>query len=148
MSSIQELCHSLCCHLTKNGEVLSTSKDFASLTTNIERVSYVTRLFERFELWPRVNANCLKSDEKSAKFREYGNRAFKAKKDGEALKMYTKSIAFAVAGTEALGLAFANRSAVLFERKLYKECLEVRAGSGQKHERSYYSVKQTYSTFN
>lgn len=124
--SFQELLNTLLHHLTVKGEVAGTSERFARFDSNLERVQFVSSLFERFELWPKGGVDCLKSDERSGEFREMGNRAFKSKKDGQALEMYTKSVAYARKGSEALGLAFANRSAVLFERKLYKECLQVR----------------------
>lgn len=128
-SSPEAVLKTLIRHLSESSAIQSTSKRFACLDSNVERVQFVSGLLERFELWPQVRAGCLKSDEHSAEFREMGNRAFKGKKDGEALDMYTQSVAFAVEGSEALGLAFANRSAVLFERKLYRECLQVRNSS-------------------
>lgn len=122
----EELLNALYHHLAASGETASTGERFASFDSDLERVQYVSQVLVRFELLPRVTANCLKSDELSGEFRERGNRAFKAKRDREALELYTKSVAFAVEGSEVLGLAFANRSAVLFEKKLYNECLQVR----------------------
>lgn len=127
-TSPQQVLNALGRHLSENGEVVSTSERFASC---VERVEFVSGLLERFELWPRVSVSCGKSDVVSGEYREMGNRAFKRKEDGEALEMYTRSVAFAEGGSEALGLAFANRSAVLFERKLYRECLEVRIKNKQ-----------------
>lgn len=118
-------------HLSVNGEVVSTSERFASYESSVERVEFVSGLLERFELWPRVSVSCGKIDMVSGEYRELGNRAFKRKQDGEALEMYTRSVAFAKEGSEALGLAFANRSAVLFANKLYKECLQVRITNKQ-----------------
>lgn len=133
MSSIHELFNKLCSDLSVSGEVSISSERFAGLMTNLERVKFAAEYLEKFGLWPRVSAGCLRSDELSVRYREDGNRAFKGKRDGEALEMYTKSIAFAKSGSEAMGLAFANRSAVLFERKLYRECLEVRDGTEMVH---------------
>lgn len=124
--TVQELFNDLCRHLSASGAIISTSEQFASLSSNVERVRFVNDLFEKFKLWPQVSAGCAKNCELSGQYRLEGNTLFKLKRDGEALKMYTKSIAFAAEKSETLGLAFANRSAVLFERKLYRECLEVR----------------------
>ncbi|KAJ8958198.1 hypothetical protein NQ317_012219 [Molorchus minor] len=49
---------------------------------------------------------------------------FGAKKDLDAIKLYTESIAYAENGSSHLGLAYANRSAVLFENRYYEECLK------------------------
>lgn len=48
---------------------------------------------------------------------------FKKALDTEALILYTKSIAFAVEGSEELALAYANRSAVMFRMGKYTPCL-------------------------
>lgn len=50
---------------------------------------------------------------------------FKNRLATEAHEFYTKSVAFAVKGDDTLALAYANRSAVLFEKGLYEECLRV-----------------------
>lgn len=125
-NDINELFNTLCRSLSESGLVVSASEQFASLNSNRERVKFTYDLLGKFGLWPRGSVERSKSDELSREYREKGNQAFKTKKDGEALEMYTKSIALAEGGSEALGLAFANRSAVLFERKLFTECLEVR----------------------
>ncbi|KAK7072872.1 hypothetical protein SK128_011166 [Halocaridina rubra] len=83
-----------------------------------------------------------KSKEDSEKFRKEGNKAFEKKNRSEALKLYNKSIVNAPHPplrigddiqadsqqkpdyeTEALSLAYANRSAVLFELQQYEDCL-------------------------
>lgn len=68
-----------------------------------------------------------KSNEISDELRIKGNDYFLRDNNYlSALEKYTESIAFAVNGSSYLALAYANRSACLFEVKYYKECLEVR----------------------
>ncbi|KAG5877079.1 hypothetical protein JTB14_011783 [Gonioctena quinquepunctata] len=65
-----------------------------------------------------------KSNDSSVNYRNDGNAFFKASNYGKALEMYTKSIMFAEIGSESLALAYGNRSAVLFAKTYYNECLE------------------------
>lgn len=64
-----------------------------------------------------------KSSSKSEKLRAEANRLYVQKKFYDALLKYNESLCFAVAESENLGLAYANRSAVYFEMKLYDKCL-------------------------
>lgn len=64
-----------------------------------------------------------KSDKKSESLRAEANRLYVQKKFFEALVKYNESLCFAENGSENAGLAFANRSAVYFEAKLYDKCL-------------------------
>ena len=66
-----------------------------------------------------------KDGEKAREFREAGNKAYSAKKFGPAVGLYTKSLAHAPVGSEALALAYANRSAVLVQMKKYRSALQV-----------------------
>lgn len=58
-----------------------------------------------------------KCNQLSKEYREEGNEIFKSARDDKrmevSLRLYTKSIAFAVSGSEAMALSYANRSAVL-----------------------------------
>lgn len=68
-----------------------------------------------------------KSNRESEMIRKQGNDLFL--RQGNylvALEYYTKSIAYAESGSTNLALAYANRSACLYERRYYKQCLEVR----------------------
>jgi SET and MYND domain-containing protein 4 len=66
----------------------------------------------------------LKSNESSNEFRAKGNKFYSARKFFEALINYNQSLSFAEAGTENLGLAYANKSAVYFEMKIYDHSLK------------------------
>lgn len=123
---IFQLFRALCCDLMEAGRTRSAAERFNELKTNADRVECSHNLLLEFDRLPQVD-KARKSDEVSLKWREAGNKLYKARKDGEALEMYTKSVAFAEDG-ENLGIAFANRSAVLFHRKMYRECLDVSAG--------------------
>ena len=53
----------------------------------------------------------------STELRDAGNKLYQAKKFPQAIAKYTRSAQFAPPKSEALSLAFANRSAVLFQAK-------------------------------
>ncbi|XP_063973082.1 SET and MYND domain-containing protein 4-like isoform X3 [Diachasmimorpha longicaudata] len=63
-----------------------------------------------------------KSDETSMKYREEGNEYFVAGDDVKAIETYTKSLAYAKTN-EQMAYAHANRSAALYRKKMYKECI-------------------------
>uniref|UniRef100_A0A182W1Z1 MYND-type domain-containing protein n=1 Tax=Anopheles minimus TaxID=112268 RepID=A0A182W1Z1_9DIPT len=67
-----------------------------------------------------------KSDSKATSLREQGNVAYKKtpNEPAKALQLYNQSICMAKQGSKDLGLGYANRSAVFFNNKLYRECLQ------------------------
>jgi SET and MYND domain-containing protein 4 len=64
-----------------------------------------------------------KSNELSAVLRAEGNQFYARKDFYDALLKYNESLCRAESGSENLGLAYANRSAVYFEMKLHDECI-------------------------
>lgn len=64
-----------------------------------------------------------KSNSTANVLRQAGNELYKKRNFFEALLKYNQSISFAENGTENLGLAYANRSAVYLEMKLNEKCL-------------------------
>ncbi|CAH1785327.1 unnamed protein product [Owenia fusiformis] len=73
-----------------------------------------------------VSSNrCNKNASSSARLRTEGNDLFKKRKYDKVLEKYTQSILCAPVDTEGkeLALGYANRSAVLFHKKLYQLCL-------------------------
>lgn len=64
-----------------------------------------------------------KSNEVSAVLRAEGNQFYAQKDFYNALLKYNESLCRAESGSENLGLAYANRSAVYFEMKLFDECI-------------------------
>ncbi|XP_043784520.1 SET and MYND domain-containing protein 4-like isoform X3 [Apis laboriosa] len=64
----------------------------------------------------------VKNEEDSIQFREEGNQHFVMGDDNEAIKYYTMSLAYAN-NNELMSYAYANRSAALYRKQLFKECL-------------------------
>ena len=65
----------------------------------------------------------MKSSDKSKALRCEGNDFYKQRKFFDALLKYNESLCFAENGTENAGHAYANRSAIYLEMKLFDECL-------------------------
>lgn len=65
----------------------------------------------------------MKSNEKSETLRNEGNKLYSERKFFEALLKYNESLCYAEADSENLGFAYANKSAVFFEMKLYERCI-------------------------
>ncbi|KAJ8670509.1 hypothetical protein QAD02_001768 [Eretmocerus hayati] len=70
---------------------------------------------------PNLTAD-VKNNQIATRFREEGNQCFVTGDDEEAIEKYTQSLAFAE-NKESMALAFANRSAALYRKQLYGECL-------------------------
>ncbi|CAL7936338.1 unnamed protein product [Xylocopa violacea] len=69
------------------------------------------------ELIPEV-----KNEDDSIQYREEGNQHFVMGNDDEAIKCYTMSLAYAN-NNELMSYAYANRSAALYRKQMFKECL-------------------------
>ncbi|XP_076170196.1 protein-lysine N-methyltransferase SMYD4 isoform X2 [Ptiloglossa arizonensis] len=63
-----------------------------------------------------------KNEEDSITFREEGNQHFVMGEDIDAIKYYTMSLAYAN-NEELMSYAHANRSAALYRKQMYKQCL-------------------------
>lgn len=63
-----------------------------------------------------------KNAEDAIRYREEGNQHFVMSDDIDAIESYTKSLAYAN-NKELMAYAYANRSAALFRKRMYKECL-------------------------
>lgn len=64
-----------------------------------------------------------KSNEKSEALRKEGNEFYSRRKFFKALLKYNESLCFAEPESDNVGHAYANRSAVYFETRLYEKCL-------------------------
>lgn len=64
-----------------------------------------------------------KSSDIAELLKSEGNKLYVERKFFDALLKYNASLCHAVEGSEAIGLAFANRSAVYFELNLHEKCL-------------------------
>ncbi|KAJ8974015.1 hypothetical protein NQ317_006485 [Molorchus minor] len=122
INSVQSIISDLSRHLTDTGLVKQTSKQLSSSDTNHERVDLIYALLDGAGLLPALLED-RKCNGLAETLRQKGNEMFKLRKDREALENYTKSIASAEEFSEHLALAYANRSAVLFEKGLFEECL-------------------------
>lgn len=116
--------------LVKFGKIQIFSKEFNDIRENYGKVNYVEKLLVQFQqlqkLDLKLELRTQKNEEKSVAYRKEGNEHFSLKKKEyfKAFTMYNKSICFAENDSENIGIGYANRSAILFEWKRYKECLE------------------------
>lgn len=127
MASANDICKRLQRALGSESETAALklrSEQFGALNSNRDRVDFAWKLLHERGLFPEVKDNC-KNNDLSEKFRKDGNKEFGLKRDHAAFDAYTRSIAHATGDGDCLALAFANRSAVMFQRKLYRECLNV-----------------------
>lgn len=122
--SVRKIYLSLCRCLADNSETVGVSKEFAILSSNSARVGVARELLQRYGLFPKHVEN-FKNAKCALRFRQEGNNYFKVKNYYMAFFSYSKCIANAPTNDENLSLAFANRSAVLFEKNLHQECLNV-----------------------
>lgn len=72
---------------------------------------------------PTDKSDTVKSYERAEKTRNEGNKLFIQKSYFDALLKYNESLCYAESGSEAIGLAYANRSAVYYELKLFEKSL-------------------------
>ena len=90
---------------------------FRSLQTNLEKYRFVNNLPEAHKHTIFWKEN-LKSKRKSLEFKELGNAAYKKGKIKEAIKLYSRSIAYSP-DDECRSIGYANRSAGLFHLQEY-----------------------------
>jgi hypothetical protein len=65
-----------------------------------------------------------KCNDRASECRNAGNKCYSERHFFDALVKYNESLCRAVDGSHAVGLAYANRSAVFFEMKMYTNCLQ------------------------
>ncbi|KAJ8977140.1 hypothetical protein NQ317_011676 [Molorchus minor] len=99
-------------------------QQFKTLATNNDRIDFAYSFCKKHNILDVGFSKKEKCNMKSLELRNKGNAMFGAKNDLDAIKLYTESIAYAENGSSYLGLAYANRSAVLFENRYYEECLK------------------------
>jgi len=113
-------------HMT--GKHRELTDKYKKLKTDEERVIFTLNVMLEYDVVPNATG-MPKNAKESEKLREQGNKVFvKGALNNitciEALKLYTKSIAFAPYPSKQLALAYANRSAVLFQLGLHSECIQ------------------------
>lgn len=105
------------------------SGSLETLDVNAKTFGNIKTLLKTYKLQPNYDdlmkmSGRKKSNDVSVKFRLKGNELFKDRKYFRALCAYNKSLCFAEARSETLGLAFANRSAVYMEIDEFDLCRE------------------------
>lgn len=120
----------LCKRLQEDNNLKKVSEEFMKLATDQERIRFLAQLDSVKEI---IRLPGSPSDEKSAdqsrSLRDEGNKFFKAKKFRNSIQLYTESLSWAPFPTDevsdsSISLAFANRSACLFQLAKYQMCLE------------------------
>ncbi|XP_031832591.1 protein-lysine N-methyltransferase SMYD4 [Nomia melanderi] len=114
--------------INANNKHQDVVQKFKSLSTDEKRVTFMLNLMLEYGVVPQSYSDT-KNPKESEKFRELGNKEFVSDpltntSCTKALKLYTKSIAYAPCLSEQLALAYANRSAVLFKLHKYEECIK------------------------
>ncbi|CAH1154670.1 unnamed protein product [Phaedon cochleariae] len=109
-------------HLADDRRYEDATQQFSLLKTNGDRVQFVHGLLDGYMLFPAFLTD-KKSDAIAFALRQRGNEMFKRRNNKLALDLYTESLCYAEKESENKSLAFANRSAVLFEKEMYTECL-------------------------
>lgn len=97
-------------------------REFPKAKDDAERVALVAPLLRMLDFSP-ISTTPEKSEIKSAEFRETGNNFYFKGNYSQALKSYNTSIALAPTDSNALSLAFANRSVTLKAAGQYKESI-------------------------
>ncbi|XP_011876680.1 PREDICTED: SET and MYND domain-containing protein 4-like [Vollenhovia emeryi] len=125
MDKVQEMLNS---RLILDGKHLELSNNYKNLKTDLERIVFTLNVLQEYDIVPNATG-MPKNAKESEQLREQGNKVFvKGVLNNmtciDALKLYTKSIAFAPYPSEQLALGYANRSAVLFQLGLYLECIQ------------------------
>lgn len=114
--------------LLKVGKHHELSDGYKKLKTDQERIIFTLNIMQEYDIVPSTTG-MPKNAKESEKLREQGNKVYvRGILDNmtciDALKLYTKSIAFAPYPSEQLALGYANRSAILFQLDLHSECIQ------------------------
>ncbi|XP_076242049.1 protein-lysine N-methyltransferase SMYD4 isoform X2 [Calliopsis andreniformis] len=101
---------------------------YKMLSTDEERIIFTLNIMSEYGIIPLVCED-VKNAKESERLREQGNKIFVSipltnLTCVEALKLYTKSVAYAPCQSEQLSLAYANRSAILIKLHKYEECIQ------------------------
>lgn len=85
---------------------------------------YVDLLASKSNTQPEEDVKKIgKNDQAAHEYRKDGNQKLKKEIFYDAMKLFNKSLCFAENGSEAMGLAYASRSAWFFQKKMFKKCL-------------------------
>jgi len=114
--------------LIATGKHIEVADRYKKLKTDQERVIFTFNIMLEYNIIPNA-AGMPKNAKESENLRKQGNKIFVKSAFNnitciDALKLYTRAIAFAPYPSEQLALAYANRSAVLFQLGLHTECIQ------------------------
>ena len=118
MTSFTSYFEKVCDRLKEDKVIKEIEEKFNKLTSDFERVTLVLE-YKKYVDIPILTSFKAKSSQVSNKLRQCGNKLYTSGKNKEALKTYSQSISFAENKSKELGLAYANRSAVLYALSNY-----------------------------
>ncbi len=109
--------------LQSTGKVRDISDEFFRLKSDQSRAAFTLNLQVVNDVIRLQNPPTAKSKADALKFKDLGNKQFQTGSYDEAIKLYTKSIAYAPLEKNSgstLSLGYANRSAALYHKGAYK----------------------------
>lgn len=110
--------------LRADGKIREVSVEFMKITENSDRIKFLDSLLNEYKLLnDHGKLKIPKNDKISEACREKGNKSYTQKQFIDAVVQYNQSLCFAES-RQNLGLAFANRSAVFLELKMFSTCLK------------------------
>ena len=111
--------------LRLTGNIKNISEEFSKLKNDFSRATFTLNLQQVNDIIKCHGTGGTKSNVDALKFKDLGNKQFQKGHYDEAIKLYTKSIAYAPVENEAttLAVSYANRSAALFHKGLHEVAL-------------------------
>lgn len=110
--------------LVKDGKVVDISRQFKDITSNSQRVKFLQNLLLEYDLIADSSkVRVEKSNNVAEHVRNKGNQFYAKRQFLDALEAYNTSLCLAENDSKNVGVAYANRSAVFYELKLYDNCL-------------------------
>lgn len=103
--------------------IIQQSAEVEQLRRNSQIDDVVSVIYRQLISDGVLPKNIRKSYIQASEFRNQGNNEFARKNYIDALKYYTKYIAFSPDKSEEIAFAYGNRSAALFQLKKYTLCL-------------------------
>lgn len=95
---------------------------YVNIFESSDRQNEINQFFQQIHI-SNPTSSSSKNDAAALAARTRGNQHFKEKNWFPAMCFYSKSLCLAEINSKHVSLAYANRSACLFEMKLYDECL-------------------------
>lgn len=111
--------------LVGHGTLKKVFKEFTESSGNSKRIRFLRKLLLDHKIFDLTSEKFRleKSNKIAESRRAKGNQFYSNKQFLDALEFYNQSLCFAESGSEHVGLAYANRSAVFYELGLFDQCL-------------------------